>query len=249
MNGTVVLQSHALARPEGWIGECMASVVHWANASGFDYLRLGDELFDFVPAELRAKTATQRVIATDLARLIAAQTLLADGYETVVWCDADFLVFAPGDFHLPRASYALGREVWVEPHVRKPDRFSARKQVHNAFLMFRRGNTFLDFYAETAARMLIRNSGPMPPQFIGPKLLTALHNVVGCPVLETAGMLSPAVIGEIAGAAGAALSLFRRRSPQPLAAANLCSSLHARGEFSDRTVRRCIEHLLARQAV
>ncbi len=249
MTATVVLQSHALAQPEGWIGECIASVVHWAKASGFDYLRIGDELFDFVPADLRAKTATRRVVATDLARLVAAQTLLAERYETVVWCDADFLVFAPGLFHLPPANYALGREVWVEPHASKRRKFIARKQVHNAFLMFRRGNTFLDFYAETAAGMLRRISGPMPPQFIGPKLLTAMHNVVGFPILETAGMLSPAVIGEIAGTPGAAISLFRRRSPQPLAAANLCSSLHARGEFSEVTVGRCIDRLLARQAV
>jgi len=249
MTGTIVLQSHALPMPDGWIGECIASVHAWARASGFDYIRLGDELFDFVPPGLRARTATQRVVATDLARLRAAQTLLADGYDTVVWCDADFLVFAPRDFLLPDASYALGREVWVEPRAGKPNAFTARKQVHNAFLMFRRGNTFLDFYSETAAQMLERNRGPMPPQFIGPKLLTALHNVVGCPVLETAGMLSPAVIDEIAGEAGAALGLFRRRSPQPLAAANLCSSLYARGEFSDATVRRCIERLLAREVL
>ena len=163
--------------------------------------------------------------------------------------DKQALAFAPDDFLLPDASYALGREVWVEPHAGKPNNFTARKQVHNAFLMFRRGNTFLDFYTETATQMLERNRGPMPPQFIGPKLLTALHNVVGCPVLETAGMLSPAVIDEIAGEPGAALGLFRRRSPRPLAAANLCSSLYARGEFSEATVRRCIERLLARKAL
>lgn len=249
MNDTVVLQSHALAMPGGWIGECVASVHRWARSAGYDYLRLGDELFDFIAPDLRAKTATQRVITTDLARLLAAQSLLAEGYATVVWCDADFLVFAPGNFHLPPASYALGREIWVAPHAGKPGTFTARKHVHNAFLMFRRGNTFLDFYAETAAGMLARNTGSMPPQFIGPKLLTALHNVVGCPVLETAGMLSPAVIGEIAAVPGAALKLFRRRSPQPLAAANLCASLHARGEFSELTVQRCIERLLAHQTV
>lgn len=249
MNDTVVVQSHAVAAPGGWVGQCIASVTGWARAAGFDYLRLGDELFDFVPEDLRAKTAGQVVVATDLARLKVAQSLLTDAYDTVVWCDADFLVFAPHDFRLPPESYALGREIWVAPHAGKANGFTARKQVHNAFLMFRRGNTFLDFYAETAARMLARNSGPMPPQFIGPKLLTALHNVVGCPVLETAGMLSPAVLGEIAGPPGAALELFRRRSPQPPAAANLCASLHARGDFSARTAERCIERLLARGTV
>jgi hypothetical protein len=61
-------------------------------------------------------------------------------------------------------------------------------KVRNAFLMFRKGNHFLDFYTATAQRLLRLNQGSMPPQFIGPKLLTALHNVAICPVMETAGM-------------------------------------------------------------
>lgn len=247
MTGTVVLQSHASPLPHDWLAGCMASVEAWSAAAGFDYVLRGDELFEPIPRPLLNKTATQAVVATDLARLMAAQALLADGYDRVVWCDADFLIFDPDNFRLPDEPYALGREVWVEPHATKPAKFTARKQVHNAFLMFRRGNSFLDFYADTAMAMLERCSGPLPPQFIGPKLLTALHNVIQCPVLETAGMLSPAVIREIASEPGAALTLFRQRSPRRPAAANLCSSLYARGEFSDATIYTCIERLLERR--
>lgn len=249
MSGTVVLQSHARPLPCDWLAQCLASVRRWSAARGFDYVLTRDELFDVVPQHLLDKTATQRVVATDLARLKAAQALLADGYDTVVWCDADFLIFDPGNFHLPDEPYALGREVWIEPHLTKPGKFTARKQVHNAFLMFRQGNSFLDFYVDTASQMLERINGPMPPQFIGPKLLTALHNVIQCPILETAGMLSPAVIREIASEPGPALKLFRQRSPRQPAAANLCTSLYARGEFSAVTVQTCIERLHERRAI
>ena len=247
MTTTAVLQSHGRPLPCNWLVDCLASVRGWAVARRFDYVLCGDELFDVVPQHLLDKTTTQRVVATDLARLKAAQALLADGYDTVVWCDADFLIFDPGNFHLPNEPYALGREIWVEPHATKPGKFTARKQVHNAFLMFRRGNSFLDFYADTAAQLLERNSGPMSPQFIGPKFLTALHNVIQCPILETAGMLSPAVIREIGSEPGPALELFRQRSPRDPAAANLCTSLFARGDFDEATVRACIDRLLDRR--
>jgi hypothetical protein len=48
-------------------------------------------------------------------------------------------------------------------------------KVHNAFMMFRQGNHFPDFYTDAAERLLDLNQGAMPAQFIGPKLLTALH--------------------------------------------------------------------------
>tara|TARA_R110002096_G_scaffold29704_2_gene89367 strand:+ start:6664 stop:7125 length:462 start_codon:yes stop_codon:yes gene_type:complete len=102
----------ALAMPGGWIGECIGSVHEWARASGFGYIRLGDELFDFAPPGLRDRTATQTVVATDLARLRAAQALLADGYETVVWCDADFL----GPVYLSSAT-RMAETLFASGHV------------------------------------------------------------------------------------------------------------------------------------
>jgi len=242
MSHTLVLQSHRQPLPYPWLESCLDSVSRWAENNNFDYRFIGDELFESISTSLLQKTTKQKVIATDLARLYALQDGLRQGYATVIWCDADFLIFNPTDFMLPGASYALGREVWVQTDTN--NRLRAYSKVHNAFLMFRAGNNFLDFYTETAERLLGLNSGTMPPQFIGPKLLTALHNIALCPVMETAGMLSPLVIRDLIKGQGDALDLFRRESPVPICAANLSSSLTEQEGISDADMARLIEVLL-----
>jgi len=241
MYDTLILQSHCHPLPFPWIQVCLDSVRRWADTNCFDYRFLGDELFDSVPASLLQKTAQQRVIATDLARLHALQAGFRQDYQTVIWCDADFLVFNPIDFVLPDVTYALGREVWIQADLK--NNLRAYRKVHNAFMMFRQGNAFLDFYADTAERLLRLNTGQMPPQFIGPKLLTALHNIANCPVLETAGMLSPMVIKDIIKGSGPAMDLFRKNSPSQICAANLSSSLTQQEFISDSDMVRLIEAL------
>jgi hypothetical protein len=241
MSDTLVLQSHRDPLPFPWIQACLDSVRRWADTNCFDYRFIGDELFDLIPESLLQKTTQQRVIATDLARLHALQAGFRQDYQTVIWCDADFLIFDPINFVLPDATYALGREVWIQ--LDSKNRLRAYIKVHNAFLMFRQGNAFLDFYADTAERLLRFNTGQMPPQFIGPKLLTALHNIVICPVLETAGMLSPMVIKDIIKGSGPAIDLFRKNSPSQICAANLSSSLTQQEFISDKDMLRLIEVL------
>ena len=194
-----------------------------------------------MPAPLLEKTRQQLVIATDFARLLVLQNALNNGYETVIWMDADFLIFNPLAFSVPDYPYALGREVWVQQDAQ--GKLKSYKKIHNAFLMFRKGNSFLDFYADTAQRLLAQNQAGMPPQFIGPKLLTALHNVARLPVLETAGMLSPMVIKDVLAGKGRALDLFIRHSIQPIAAANLCISSCDRKEVSGEEMACLIDTL------
>jgi hypothetical protein len=239
---TLVLQSHRQPLPYPWIESCLDSVARWSEINNFDYRFIGDELFDSVPASLLGKTKTQKVIATDLARLHALQDGLRQGYQTVIWCDADFLIFNPLAFVLPDSSYALGREVWVQ--VDTNSRLKAYSKVHNAFLMFRAGNSFLDFYTETAERLLNLNTGVMPPQFVGPKLLTAMHNIAIFAVMETAGMLSPLVIRDLIKGQGGALDLFRKKSPEQICAANLCSSLVEQDAMTNEEMAGLIEGLM-----
>jgi len=241
-SNTLVLQSHRQPLPYPWIESCLDSVARWSEINNFDYRFIGNELFDLVAAPLLDKTAKQTVIATDLARLHALRDGLRQGYQTVIWCDADFLIFNPLEFVLPDSSYALGREVWVQ--VDTNSRLKAYGKVHNAFLMFRAGNSFLDFYTETAERLLHLNTGVMPPQFIGPKLLTAMHNIAICPVMETAGMLSPLVSRDLIKGQGGALDLFRKKSPVPICAANLCSSLVDQEAMSNEAMADLIERLM-----
>ena len=180
-------------------------------------------MFDPVDAGLRRKIGAQTVIATDIARLRWLLTGLAEGYDRVVWCDADLMIFDEARFRLPGADYALGREVWVQPSGDSGWRVYVRG--HNALLMFRRGNVFLDFYLDSAERLVRLKRGRMPPQYVGPKLLGALHNIVRCPVMETAGMLPPAVALDLLDGGGPALARYVAASAELPAGVNLCASL------------------------
>jgi len=238
---TLVIQSHRTPLPFAWLQECIDSVQTWAADSRFDYQWLSDEIFDSLDSELIEKTETQKVIASDLARLKAIQQALAKSYQRVVWCDADFLIFNAQQFILPESSFALGREVWIQEDNNQ--KLRAYSKVHNAFLMFCQGNHFLDYYTASAEQLLRANQGRMPPQFIGPKLLTALHNMIECPIMETAGMLSPLVIRDILAGDGKALRLFKQKSPSFPAGANLCSSVTASEGFGEVEMQCLIKKL------
>jgi hypothetical protein len=241
VSNTLVIQSHRDPLPYLWLQDCMNSVREWAKLKGFDYRFMGDSLFEDLSAGIRRRTSGQIVIATDLARLYQLQRALDQGYSSVIWCDADFLVFNPLQFTPISSSYAIGREVWVQNA--KNGQFKTYVRVHNAFLMFRKGNPFLAFYLETAERLLKLNTGTMPPQFIGPKLLSALHNICRCPVQESAGMLSPQVISGITANDRRPLELLIKNSSHALAAANLCSSSLTRGEVSNQQMQQVINQL------
>ena len=243
MKNTLVIQSHGNPLPFNWLRACLDSVALWADKMHFDYRYLHDDkLFATVPEQLLIKIAEQKIIATDLGRLRLLQQGLAEGYQTVVWCDADFLIFNSDKFILPESDYALGREVWVQQNDK--GKLKAYRKVHNAFLMFRQGNSFLDFYGDTAQRLLELNQGSIPPQFIGPKLLTALHNIVVCPVMENAGMLSPAVMRDLMKGEGRALDLFRTKSPMPVDGANLCGSLTEVERYTEEDMMELINRLI-----
>lgn len=222
---TVILQSHAEEALRPWVSRCLASVREWATQIGADYRFMHDDLFDHIPAWVREKVAPQTVIATDLARLRLMQNVLQEGYDRAVWLDADVLVFAPGQLPLPDGPHAVGREVWVQG---SPGDLKAYRKVHNAFLMTSREDSFLPFYADAAESMLTRAKPPLVPQFIGPKFLTALHNMTGLFVEERIGMLSPLALRDALEGGGKALEMTLAGHKHPPAAFNLSASYCAR---------------------
>lgn len=243
MSSTLVIQSHRSSLPYPWLTHCLDSVRQWSELNHYEYRYLNDELFDDVPTDLQDKLGKQRVIASDLARLTVLHKALEQGYGTVVWLDADFLIFDPDNFIMPDEAYAVGREVWVQDEGN--GKLKLYKMVHNAFLLFRQGNGFLDFYRDTAERLLRLNQGSMPPQFIGPKLLTALHNVAQLPVMESAGMLSPLVIKDIVKGTGEALQSFVDHSSTIITGANLCLSSCEREDVTCAEMEQLISQLVA----
>ena len=220
---TLVFQSRSPCRQPAWIEICLRSVREWAACCSHEYRCFGDEIFDRLPKGFRHKTAGRLSTQTDLGRLLLARELLEE-VERVIWLDADVLVFAPEGLCCDTSdAYAFGREIWVQEDPGGGLR--AYRNVHNAVCVFERHNPFLDFYIHTAERLVTLNNGGFPPQFIGPKFLTAQHNIMQLPLIETLGMASPLVLHNLVKGGGEALALQRAKQPQPLAAVNLCASL------------------------
>jgi hypothetical protein len=229
MPDTVVIQSHPPG-PPAWLRACLDSVADWAAAAGFAHRVAGDGFLARVPADLRARAHGRNQVIADLARLDWIAELLAAGWSRVVWLDADVVVAAPdrltAALALPEAGYLFGREVWVQPDSKGRPR--ARRNLHNAVLAFAPGNPVLDFYAHAARRVLARHDGPPVPQLIGPKLLTALDNMIALDATWAVGMASPLVLRDLAAGGGPALARLRAQTPQRPAALNLSASYAGR---------------------
>ena len=245
---TLVIQSHTSPLPAPWYQRCIDSVRSWASRYGYEYRWVGDELFDRLPAELRAKVIEQPVVASDLARLILLEEVLSEGVSRAVWVDADVLVLDSDRLELPEADALFGREVWVQ--AAGNGKLKVYRKVHNAFMAFKADEPVLPFYRMSAERILRRYdaaSGPMVAQLIGPKLITLLHNAIGFDVLEAAAMLSPLVARDVLAGSGPALDRFllesEKGSPQPPAALNLCGSSVRREALSDAEMGRLVDRL------
>lgn len=232
-----VLQSSAPHPPE-WVQRCLQSVRQWAQLHGHTHQCIEDKLFDFLPDDLRSKCLPRhRLIATDIARLRWCEHALAEGAEAVLWLDSDTLIL-DRSWQPPEANYAVGREVWVQP---KDAGWRSYKKVHNAALLFCRGNAFLPYYRHAAEQIVHAHQGRhMVPHLVGPKLLTALHNFAAHPVMEEAALLSPWTIQDWLAGHGPSLDTFLRDTVAVPALINLCQSSVANGELSDEQMLKAV---------
>ena len=257
---TVVVQSHRAPLPHAWLEPCLASVASWADGCGYDYRFVGDELFDLLSERERLICASQPVVASDLARLRLCQTVLAEGASSVVWCDADSLVFDPAAVELAANGCAFGRELWLqEPPAQTTARPRLYKKIHNAFMQFSAADPVLDFYEFAATRMLAKHGGnaqaqpdnrdkAMVAQFLGPKFLSHLHNVVDFQVLEHAQVISPLLAHALLDRDPKLLDRYCSAWQTPAAVVNLCASEVVRGSLDDAQMQRLIELLLTEGA-
>jgi len=210
----------------------------------YAYQLEGDELFERNPRWLNEKLQGRGPIKSDIARLLWAREALAQ-HERVLWLDADVFIFMPERFDplsrleasgpplLPEWGRALfGLERWVQPHKKGP-RFGWRvyQNVCNALCLFERGAPMLDFYLQSALGVIERVDPQfIAPQLIGPKLLSAQHNLSPLRVTSQLGSASVDLLIELALGEGQALDTFRERVAQDAAeercvALNLCASL------------------------
>ncbi|NKB43389.1 MAG: hypothetical protein GKS03_03835 [Alphaproteobacteria bacterium] len=222
---TTVIQTYRIDDQPDWIATCLRSTEAWAKTNDWAYFFRGDDIFDLVPPAFREKFSNQKPLQIDIARLLWAREIFDTNVATerVIWLDSDVFVFDSGAIHIdPTLDFALGRQIWVQPG--QDGRHRTYRQVHNAILVINRSTPVLDFLIQTVLTLAERHDGPASPQFLGPKLLTALHNIVGFPVIESVGMTSPLVLGDLATGGGPALSQMANAMDSPLGAVNLCSS-------------------------
>lgn len=214
----LILQS-APPRRAGWIERCLQSVAHWAERSGLERRLIGDELFDPVPASWRAAAGPEKLPLTDYARLLWIERLLGEGYERVIWLDADVLMLdmnfvpPPGDFFC--------REMWV---YRRPDgRDGALDSINNCAMGFVSGSALLDWYRTACAEA--PSEKPLSRLALGPDMLKRRHRASPLPWTEAIPTLSPLMIRGILRGDKELLETFLWEWKAPMAAAHLCSSL------------------------
>lgn len=223
---TVVFQSYRTESVPSWIATCMNGVRLWSASKSYDYRFLDDQFFDLLPADYRKKADGRPPILSDLARLIMARNLIFEGYEKTIWIDADVLIFDPENFDLlVEGGFCFCREIWVQPTLNGGIRVF--RNVHNAVCVFLKGNSFLDFYIDACIHVIagVSDEKGMVNQIVGPKLLSALHNMIGYPLINNVGMLSPLILQDIDRFGGVALDRLVDEIPAFMQAANLCASL------------------------
>lgn len=143
---TIVFQSYTPGPIPVWIKTCLDTVEAWSILKGHTYRFLNDELFDPVPSDFRERCGREILPVTDVARAMWMRRLHAEGFERVIWMDADVLVFDPAGFEVGGDDdYALAREIWVEPS-RTGGRTAVHRKVNNCVAYVDAGSTFLDTY-------------------------------------------------------------------------------------------------------
>ena len=224
VNETLVIQSfHSKPWPKH-IEQCITSVQSWANQNKYAYRLFGDEVLEILPPDYLKNCFGRWPVIMDLARLLLIKNHLNKCAHRVIWLDADTFVFAPDKFNVTiNEPHLVGREIWVSKKLNK--QWKTRKHVHNAFVCFTNASPVLDFLIYATDRIVTNLTAASSPQLVGPKLYTHLNNLIRFPIMETAGMMSPAVMKDLIAGQGPALNRHLKALKEPMAAVNLSRSL------------------------
>lgn len=219
---TVVYQSFRTDNVPGWIQTCLNSVRSWAEHRGFAYRFWDDRFFDLVPEELRPRASSHVCLLSDYARLAAARDLLGEGFDRVVWVDADIVVLDPDKFTVDLASgFSFCREVWHDRTFWGRPFF--KLSVNNSVSVFCRDETVLDPYLN-AAQALLAGSDALTPASLGTHWLTAFRRRQPFPLLTSVGILSPEMMYRFLQQDADFLRRYLRFQTSPVYAVNLCHS-------------------------
>lgn len=249
-----VLQSYRTSQVPAWINQTLASVRHWAALHGYHYVFTDDAFFDYAPAWVRQRCGTQLFPVTDIARLYYLQAFLDQGYQQVVWVDADVLVFAPHQLDIRQARcHAFSREVMLHRLPGGGIR-AAAPGLNNAVMVFGRGSPVLPLYRAAAERCLQQTPpGAITRTQIGPQLLQQLAATLPLARLNNIGLFTPALMQDLTQGSTRWWQACRQAHGYPLAAANLCHFVRHQANARqqqrlDHIYRQAIEVIYGKQA-
>lgn len=201
----------------------MNSVEAWAATAGCEYRFYGDELFERVPDWILDKCTISKLPATDYARLALSRELLEDGYDRVLWVDADVVVFDPQAMAIPWDEHvAFTREIWVD--LGPGNRPVAHRQIANAASLFGPCQSTLGFLLERHERFA-RTARRIDKLDFGTRPLSVMQAEAHWPMIESVGMASGPVLFDLSRGGGRFSRTLAMESGSALAALNLCSSL------------------------
>lgn len=221
----MVIQSFRRANVPDWIERCLKSVRDWTAHKGYEYCFYGDEFFDLCGAEYLTRVSGNVRSITNLARLEATKIKLAEGYQRVIWLDADVFVFAPLQFSMDTdAAYAFGHEAWVEANADGSAR-PCETALHNAAFIFTSRQDDLDLFIHII-RHTVRHRTITSNYQVGVKLISGLAYPLNIETIKGVGMFSPAVLQAIAENNAAFLRQFLAFHGYQMQAANLGLSLN-----------------------
>jgi hypothetical protein len=249
MARSVLIQSYAPAPLPAWQQRCVDSVRRWAQEAGWEYRYVDDRLLEVVPAWYRERCGPLKLPVTDLGRLLLMRQALAEpGCEEALWVDADVLVFAPGLEPRRAEGFGFVRELWTWRAAGGSLR--VRQAVNNALVYMRRGVAELERYIEACEHAVASTpQEKLKPYTVGTLLLSVRDQRARLPLIAGAGLLSPALLADLAAGGGELARHYAGLLDAPLACANLCGSLLGRETagtvLDEATMELAVERLLA----
>lgn len=161
---------------------------------------------------------------SDLARIqVILESFSTGDWDTVIWVDADVLIFAPEIHSIPKSpTVQLVRELWIEE--RPENRYRLERKVNNSVMVCARGDIELRALLTDTLDAIQRVHQPDKLD-AGTRMLTKRQAARPLPLLGCIGCFGPPVLRDLDGGGGPALSLLLAACDRPLVAANLCRSL------------------------
>ena len=215
---TLVYQSFRTRDVPAWMDTCMSSVREWAEMQGFAYRFIDDAFFGYAPEWFREMVKNQRHLVSDMARLELARLYLEEGWERVIWVDADIYICDPREFHISsEKNYWLCEELWVFP---RDGQWRFSRRANNAVLSFSQGNSFLDFYRNACQRIVRSKHGKLRHTEIGTSFLAGISHLL--PLLNDVAIFSPCLLAAFYQNDPVAISRYLQEFSAPMRAVNLC---------------------------